>query len=83
MASSQLYLSLVTLVTLGYGDIVPTSDWLRILQQLEALTGFAIVTASLSWVISIYPALGRRRALANKASLIRASEPEPAASSGI
>src|SRR4051794_15107590 len=32
-----LYLSVVTLTTLGYGDIVPTSGWLRVLVPLEAL----------------------------------------------
>jgi hypothetical protein len=74
---TALYVSLVTLATLGYGDIVPTSDWLRILQALEALTGFALVTASLTWLLSIYPVIGRRRALAHWVSLVRESEAEP------
>jgi hypothetical protein len=64
----------VTLATLGYGDIVPTSDLLRVLVPLEALVGFALLTAALSWVISVYPALSRRRSLARGATLLKGSE---------
>ncbi len=46
-----LYISLVTLTTLGYGDITPTSSWLKVLVPFEALVGFGLLTASLSWVI--------------------------------
>lgn len=71
-----LYLSLVTLTTLGYGDIVPTGSALRMLAPLEGLVGFALLTAALSWVLSIYPALSRRRSLAREATLLRESESE-------
>ncbi len=60
----SLYLSLVTIATLGFGDIVPTSPWLRIMIPLEALFGFMLFTAAVSWVLQIYPALHRRRVLA-------------------
>jgi Ion channel len=69
-----LYLSLVTLATLGYGDIVPTSDLLRVLVPLEALVGFALLTAALSWVLSVYPALSRRRSLAREVTLLKGFE---------
>ena len=69
-----LYLSLVTLTTLGYGDITPTSGLLRILAPLEALVGFGLLTAAISWVLSIYPALSRRRSLAQRITLIRNAE---------
>lgn len=59
-----LYLSLVTGATLGYGDIVPTYTALKLVSPLQALTGFALLTAALSWVLQLYPALARRRALA-------------------
>ncbi len=72
----SLYLSMVTLTTLGYGDIAPTSSSLRVLAPLEGLVGFAHLTAALSWVLSIYPALGRRRSLAREAKLLRGSERE-------
>ncbi|MFF9852361.1 potassium channel family protein [Streptomyces litmocidini] len=63
-----LYVSLVTLATLGLGDIAPTSEWLRILAPLEALVGFALLSATVAWVLGIYPALARRRALALRLS---------------
>lgn len=59
-----LYISLVTLSTLGYGDVVATDAWIRIASPLEALTGFALLTAALTWFTQIYPPLSRRRALA-------------------
>jgi hypothetical protein len=69
-----LYLSLVTMVTLGYGDIVPHTGWLRLLVPLEAFIGFALGTASVSWLISIYPVLARRRHLAREVFLLQRSE---------
>lgn len=59
-----LYLSITTLTTLGYGDISPTSAWLRVLVPAEAMIGFLLLTASITWVLSLYPILGRRNALA-------------------
>jgi hypothetical protein len=59
-----LYLSLVTLATLGLGDVVPTDPGIRIASPLQALTGFALLTAALTWFTQIYPPLSRRRALA-------------------
>jgi hypothetical protein len=66
-----LYLSMTTITTLGYGDITPTSEWLRIVTPLEAIFGFGLLTASLSWVISIYQVLRRKRSLALELSLLR------------
>jgi len=71
---SALYLSLVTLTTLGYGDITPTSGWLRVLLPLEGLVGFGLLTAAISWVLSIYPVLSRRRSLAREIHLTREAE---------
>ncbi|MEU2061870.1 potassium channel family protein [Streptomyces sp. NPDC013455] len=69
-----LYLSLVTVATLGLGDIAPSADWLRIVAPLEALIGFALLTATVSWILGIYPALARRRALALRISQLRRSD---------
>ncbi len=66
-----LYLSMVTIGTLGFGDIVPTSPVLRLLVPLEALFGFMLLTAAVSWVLQIYPALHRRRVLALQLSTLR------------
>lgn len=70
----SLYLSLVTVATLGYGDIVPTYGWLRLAAPLEALIGFALLTAAVSWVLQIYPALARRRALAVRLALLKRAD---------
>nr|WP_281360133.1 potassium channel family protein [Isoptericola halotolerans] len=56
-----LYLSLVSLTTVGYGDITPLTPWLRIAAPVEGLLGFALLTAAVSWVLQVYPALTRRR----------------------
>jgi hypothetical protein len=67
----SLYVSMVTISTLGFGDIVPVSAWMRIVSPLEGLFGFALLTAVVSWVLQIYPALTRRRVLAVRLSLLR------------
>lgn len=67
----SVYLSLVTVATLGFGDIVPASPWLRVLVPLQALFGFMLLTAAVSWVLQIYPALHRRRVLALELSSLR------------
>lgn len=67
----SLYLSLVTIGTLGFGDVVPTSVTLRLAAPFEALFGFMLLTAAVSWVLEIYPALHRRRVLALQLSTLR------------
>lgn len=66
-----LYLSLVTISTLGFGDVFPSTDWLRIVTPLEALFGFALLTVAVSWVLQVYPALSRRRQLALRLSALK------------
>jgi hypothetical protein len=69
-----LYLSMVTLATLGFGDIVPTEEWLRVAVPLQAMLGFVLLTAVVTWVLQIYPALTRRRALAIRLSVLRRAD---------
>jgi len=61
-----VYFSLATTTTLGYGDIVPTSGWLRLVAPLQAMIGFSLLTAAVTWVLQVYPALNRRRRLATR-----------------
>jgi voltage-gated potassium channel Kch len=65
-----IYLSMVTLATLGYGDITPQDTWLRILAPLEAMLGFGIITAAISWILSVNPILSRRRRLSRQVALL-------------
>ncbi|MFF9392554.1 potassium channel family protein [Streptomyces griseoluteus] len=74
----SVYLSLVTVATLGLGDIAPSEGWLRVVSPLEALVGFVLLTATVSWVVEIYPALTRRRVLAVRLALLRDADPAPA-----
>jgi hypothetical protein len=75
----SLYLSLVTLTTVGFGDIAPAEGWLRLLLPFEALIGFGLLTASVSWLLSIYPLLSRRRSLAYEIHLLTEAEGETGA----
>lgn len=72
-----IYVSLVTLSTLGYGEMTPNIPWLRIIGPLEALVGFALITASISWILSVYPVLSRRRQLAREIVLLRGEGSHP------
>ena len=72
--ADAVYLSLVNLTSLGYGDISPASWGLRILGPLETLFGLALITASISWLLSIYGALNRRETLAHEVHLLRGAE---------
>lgn len=65
-----MYVSLVTLATLGYGEITPQTIWLRIVSPLEALVGFSLITAAISWILSVTPVLSRRRNLAREVDLL-------------
>jgi hypothetical protein len=66
----------VTLATVGYGDISPDANWLRVITPLEALLGFGLLTASISWLSSVYPVLQRRRSLAYEIFLLREAQAE-------
>jgi hypothetical protein len=69
-----LYISLVNITSLGYGDIAPESSGLRLLGPIETLFGLGLLTASISWLISIYRTIGRRDALAHEILLIQEAE---------
>lgn len=69
-----LYLSWVTQATLGYGDIAPRTGVLRMLAPLQATIGFALFTAAVTWVLSLYPALSRRRSAAATVNAMRKSD---------
>ena len=68
-----LNISLVTLTTLGFGDVTPDAAWLRLVVPVEALLGFGLPSASISWLLLIHPALARRRSLAYEIALLQES----------
>ena len=54
-----LYVSLVSLSTVGFGEVVPTEPIIRILTPVQAVIGFALLTASATWLLQLFPTLGR------------------------
>jgi len=68
------YFSVVSMSTLGLGDVYPIDPWLRVVAPLQALIGFALLTAAVAWFLELYPGLGRRRALALRIALIQRAD---------
>ena len=52
--SELLYFSLVTLSTIGYGDIVPLHGEVRILAALEGVTGVLYVAITVALLVNAY-----------------------------
>jgi len=69
-----VYLSMVDLTSLGYGDIVPTTDLLRLLGPLETLIGLGLLTASISWLLLLYRVLSDYRSLSHEIALLLDAE---------
>jgi voltage-gated potassium channel Kch len=69
-----LYVSLVNLTSLGYGDISPQDAGLRILGPVETIFGLGLLTASISWLVSIYSVISRRDTFAHEVHLSREAE---------
>lgn len=62
--ATALYYSGFTLTTLGVGDLVPKSGVWRLVSITEAAVGFSVITASLTYLMSVYNALTRRNTFA-------------------
>lgn len=58
-----LYLSGVSMSTLGYGDVTPISGLYQGLSFVQALIGFTILTLAISYVVNIYQILREISAL--------------------
>jgi len=72
--ADALHVSLTNITTLGFTDLVPDAEWLQIITPLEALIGFGLLSASISYLLLIYPVLARRRTFAYELFLLRAAE---------
>lgn len=58
------YFSGVTLTTVGYGDVVPRITPLRFLALLEAASGLVVISLAITYMLTVYTALERKRAVA-------------------
>ncbi|HEV7397728.1 MAG TPA: potassium channel family protein [Pyrinomonadaceae bacterium] len=58
----HLYMSGATFFTLGYGDVVPTNGWGRLVSVIEAGNGFGLLAIVISYLPILYQAFSRREA---------------------
>lgn len=61
---ASLYFSGITLTTVGYGDIVPHTSGMRLTALFESASGFALISLAITYLITVYGALERKRAVA-------------------
>lgn len=62
--ATAVYYSGFTLTTLGVGDLVPKTGLWRVTTIIEAALGFSIITATITYLLSVYNALNRRNTFA-------------------
>ena len=62
----SFYFSGITLLTIGYGDILPITDFTRVVAIVEGASGIGIISLSITYLLSVYGALERKRAVALK-----------------
>ncbi|MEP7037889.1 MAG: ion channel [Acidobacteriota bacterium] len=60
------YFSGITLLTIGYGDILPITDTTRVVAIVEGASGIGIISLSITYLLTVYGALERKRAVALK-----------------
>jgi hypothetical protein len=60
----SVYFSGITLTTAGYGDIAPHTTGMRMTALFESASGFALISLAITYLITVYGALERKRAVA-------------------
>ena len=65
---TSLYFSVMTLATVGYGDIVPVSNAARMLAMMQAMSGTFYVAVLIARLVSLYAASQGRPAGLSPAS---------------
>ena len=73
---TALYISASQITSAGAADITPVSVPMRLLAAFEPLTGLVVITAWITWVLSIYPIIAQRRAFAREVDLLRRAQPD-------
>ena len=73
-----LYVSGASLSTVGFGDLVVSTDVLRIVSVIEAGAGLGVFTAAITYVLSVYPLVTAMRASALRLADLRVTQPEGA-----
>jgi voltage-gated potassium channel Kch len=78
---TALYLSIVTIATLGYGDIVPATFALRMIAGAQGVFGFVLLSATISWVLSVSGVIVHERSFAHRLQLLTQEDLESVARS--
>jgi hypothetical protein len=60
----SIYFSGITLTTVGYGDIAPHTTAMRLVALIESASGLALISLVVTYLITVYSALERKRAAA-------------------
>jgi hypothetical protein len=68
-----LTISIESLITIT-GEFIPKTKTLSLLMGIEGIIGFALLTASVSWLLSVYPVLEGQRTLAHEVTLLHQAE---------
>jgi hypothetical protein len=58
------YFSGITLATVGYGDITPVTTEMRLVAMVEGALGFTFIPLAITYLLTVYGALTRKRMLA-------------------
>lgn len=74
-----LYVSGTAISTVGFGDVVPSSDGLRLAIILESASGFGAFTAAVTYALSVYPLVTGIRSAAVRLADLGVLEPGAAA----
>lgn len=75
----SLYVSTVALTTVGFGDVVATTNPLRLATTAEAGAGLITITAAITYVLSLYPLVAVHRATALRVNDLGLHDPDGAA----
>jgi hypothetical protein len=59
-----VYFSGCTLTTVGYGDIAPRDTLPRLLALLESASGLVVISLGITYMLTVYSALERKRSVA-------------------
>lgn len=69
-----LYMSGMSLTTVGFGDVVGGTATLRLITVIEAAAGFGLITAAITYVLSIYPLTSQ---LSSAARMVQTQADDP------
>jgi hypothetical protein len=70
----SLYASLGAFDTFKTFNLSEQSDWLRLVIAMEGLIGITMITASVSWIVLLYPAYARSRLFGRRVSSLLEAE---------